>query len=94
MTSHPPILAFPIGTLTSQGTFIGMYNKNLAQFEKKVSHDRSHGIICSPKLAKVITQEEDDERIAIDLAWQAKGFWGQSTVLRGDAARAALANLA
>lgn len=94
MTTTAPILAFAIGTLTTQGVFTGMHNKNLACFVKDCGNGKSFPIICSPKLAKPITQEEYDERLAAESAWKAKGFWGQATVLTGDAARAALSTLA
>ena len=85
-------LPFPIGTLTTQGIFIGMQGK-LARFEKNMG-ERSTSIICSPKLAQVITQEQEDARLAAEDACRTRGFWGNATVLRGDAALAALATLA
>jgi hypothetical protein len=92
MTSHPPILAFPIGTLTNQGIFIGMQGK-LARFEKNVG-TRTTSVICSPKIAQVITQEQENERLASEDTCRARGFWGNATVLRGDAAHAALSAIA
>ena len=85
-------LPFPIGTLTNQGIFIGMQGK-LARFEKNIG-TRTTSVICSPKIAQVITQEQEDERLASEDACRARGFWGNATVLRGDAALAALATLA
>jgi hypothetical protein len=85
-------LPFAIGTLTNQGIFIGMQGK-LARFEKNMG-ERSISIICSPKIAQVITQEEENARLASEDACRARGFWGNATVLRGDAALAALATLA
>jgi len=85
-------LPFPIGTLTTQGIFIGMQGK-LARFEKNIGAHTSP-CLCSPKLAQVITQEQEDARLAAEDACRTRGFWGNATVLRGDAALAALATLA
>ena len=82
-------LPFAIGTLTTQGVFLGMQGK-LACFEKNYG-TRTSPCLCSPKLAQVITQEQEDARLASEDACRARGFWGNSTVVTGDAARAALA---
>jgi hypothetical protein len=92
MTSNAPTLAFPIGTLTNQGIFIGMQGK-LARFEKNIG-TRTTSIICSPKIVQVITQEQEDARLAAEDACRKNGFWGHASVLTGDAARSALFNLA
>jgi hypothetical protein len=86
-------LPFPIGTLTTQGIFLGMQGK-LARFQKNNGQGSFSPCLCSPKLAQVITQEQEDARLASEDACRARGFWGNATVLSGDAARSALATLA
>ena len=80
-------LPFPIGTLTTQGIFLGMKG-SLASFSKDQGNGRSMAMLCSPNLAKVITQAEED-------AFQARcesnrGFFTGAIVLTGKDAREAL----
>jgi hypothetical protein len=82
-------LPFAIGTLTTQGVFLGMQG-NLARFQKNYGHGNFSPCLCSPKLAQAIPQDEEDMRLAEEDACRLRGFWGNATIFKGDAARAAL----
>jgi hypothetical protein len=77
-----------IGTLTDQGTFLGMEG-NLAKFEKYVTSSSTMIIKCSPRIAKVITQQEENQRIADEHECRDLGIWYQA-ILRGSDARSAI----
>jgi hypothetical protein len=77
-----------IGTLTDQGTFLGM-DGNLAKFEKYVTSSSSMIIKCSPRIAKIITQQEENQRIADEHECRDMGIWYQA-ILRGSEARSAI----
>ena len=77
-----------VGTLTDQGTFLGMEG-NLAKFEKFIIEGRTMIIKCSPKIAKIITQQEENQRIADEHECRDMGIWYQA-ILRGSEARSAI----
>ena len=79
-----------IGTLTDQGTFLGTEG-NLARFEKFVIDGQTMIIKCSPRIAKVITQQEENQRIANEHECRDLGIWYQA-ILRGSEARSALSS--
>ena len=77
-----------IGTLTDQGTFLGMEG-NLARFEKFIIEGQTMIIKCSPKIAKIITQQEENQRIANEHECRDLGIW-YNAILRGSEARSAI----
>ncbi len=77
-----------VGALTDQGTFLGMEG-NLARFEKYVTSSSSMIIKCSPKIAKTITQQEENQRIADEHECRDLGIW-YNAILRGSEARSAI----
>jgi hypothetical protein len=77
-----------IGTLTDQGTFLGM-DGNLAKFEKHVTSSSSMIIKCSPRITKIITQQEENQRIADEHECRDLGIW-YNAILRGSEARSAI----
>jgi hypothetical protein len=79
-----------VGTLTDQGTFLGM-DGNLAKFEKYVTSSRSMIIKCSPRIAKIITQQEENQRIADEHECRDMGIW-YNAILRGSEARSAISS--
>jgi hypothetical protein len=79
-----------VGTLTDQGIFLGMQGR-LARFERNLGAYTT-SILCSPTIAKVITQEDEDKRLALEAECIENGPWYQA-VLRGDEARSALSSL-
>ena len=79
-----------IGTLTDQGTFLGM-DGNLARFEKLIIEGQTMIIKCSPKIAKIITQQEENQRIANEHECRDMGIWYQA-ILRGSEARSAISS--
>lgn len=79
-----------VGTLTDQGTFLGMEG-NLAKFEKFIIEGRTMIIKCSPRIAKVITQQEENQRIADEHECRDMGIWYQA-ILKGSEARSAISS--
>ena len=79
-----------IGTLTDQGTFMGM-DGNLATFTKYVTPSSSMVIRCSPKIVRVITQQEENQRIADEHECRDLGIW-YSAILRGSDAQSAISS--
>ena len=77
-----------VGTLTDQGAFLGM-DGNLAKFEKHIIEGRTMIIKCSPRIAKIITQQEENQRIANEHECRDLGIWYQA-ILRGSEARSAI----
>jgi len=77
-----------VGTLTDQGTFLGMEG-NLARFEKFIIEGQAMIIKCSPRIAKIITQQEENQRIADEHECRDLGIWYQA-ILRGSEARSAI----
>ena len=78
-----------IGTLTDQGAFLGMQGR-LARFERNLGAYTT-SILCSPTIVKVITQEDEDKRLALETKCIENDPWYQF-VLRGDEARSALSS--
>jgi hypothetical protein len=79
-----------VGTLTDQGTFLGMEG-NLAKFEKFIIEGHTMIIKCSPRIAKVITQQEENQRIADEHECRDMGIW-YNAILRGSEARSAISS--
>jgi hypothetical protein len=79
-----------VGTLTDQGIFIGMEG-NLAKFEKYVTSSSTMIIKCSPMIAKIISQQEENQRIADEHECRDMGIWYQA-ILRGSEARSAFSS--
>lgn len=77
-----------VGTLTNQGTFLGMEG-NLAKFEKFIIKGQTMIIKCSPRIAKIITQQEENQRIADEHECRDLGIW-YNAILRGSEARSAI----
>jgi len=79
-----------VGTLTDQGTFLGM-DGNLARFEKFIIGGQTMIIKCSPRIAKIITQQEENQRIADEHECRDMGIW-YNAILRGSEARSAISS--
>ena len=77
----------PIGTMTDHGTYLGMEGK-LATFEQYVTEGRTMITKCSPKIVKIITQQEENQRIADEHECRDLGIWYQA-ILRGSDAQSA-----
>ena len=80
----------PIETMTNKGTFLGMKGK-LATFEQHVAEGRTMITKCSPKIVKVITMEEENQRIAAEHECRDLGIWYQA-ILRGSDAQSAISS--
>ena len=79
-----------VGTMTNKGTYLGMEG-NLATFEQYVSEGRTTITKCSPRIVSVITQQEENQRIADEHECRDLGIWYQA-ILRGSDARAAISS--
>ena len=79
-----------VGTMTDHGTYLGMDGK-LAKFEQYIMDGRTMITKCSPKIVKVITQQEKNQRIADEHKCRDLGIWYQA-ILRGSDARSALSS--
>jgi hypothetical protein len=64
---------------------------NLAKFEKFIIEGRTMIIKCSPRIAKVITQQEENQRIADEHECRDMGIWYQA-ILKGSEARSAISS--
>tara|TARA_R110000868_G_scaffold24349_1_gene96307 strand:+ start:147 stop:425 length:279 start_codon:yes stop_codon:yes gene_type:complete len=80
----------PIGTMTNHGTYLGMEGK-LATFEQHIAEGRTMITKCSPKIVRVITQQEENQRIADEHECRDMGIWYQA-ILRGSDARSAISS--
>lgn len=81
-------ITMKVGTLTDQGTFLGMEG-NLAKFEKFIIEGQTMIIKCSPRIAKIITQQEENQRIADEHECRDMGIW-YNAILKGSDARSAI----
>ena len=81
----------PIGTMTNKGTYLGMDGK-LATFEQYIAEGRTTITKCSPTVVRVITMEEENQRIADEHECRDLGIWYQA-ILRGSDARSAISSL-
>ena len=79
-----------IGTITNKGTYLGMEGK-LAMFEQYIAEDRTMITKCSLAIARIITQDEENQRIADEHECRDLGVWYQA-ILRGSDARAAISS--
>ena len=79
-----------VGTMTDHGTYLGMDGK-LATFEQYVTEGRTMITKCSPKIVKVITMEEENQRIADEHECRDLGIWYQA-ILRGSDAQSAISS--
>lgn len=79
-----------VGTMTNQGTYLGMDGK-LATFTKYVTPSSSMVIRCSPKIVRIITQQEENQRIADEHECRDMGIWYQA-ILRGSDAKSAISS--
>ena len=79
-----------VGTITNKGTYLGMEGK-LATFEQYISEGRTMIIKCSPKIVKVITTDEENQRIADEHECRDLGIWYQA-ILRGSDAQSAISS--
>ena len=80
----------PIGTMTNYGTYLGMDGK-LATFEQYVMDGRTMITKCSPKIVRIITQQEENQRIADEHECRDMGIWYQA-ILRGSDAHSAISS--
>ena len=80
----------PIGTMTNHGTYLGMDGK-LATFEQYVTEGRTMVIKCSTNIVRVITQQEENQRIADEHECRDLGIW-YSAILRGSDAQSAISS--
>jgi hypothetical protein len=79
-----------VGTITDHGTYLGMDGK-LAKFEQYVMDGRTMITKCSPKIVKIITQQEENQRIADEHECRDMGIWYQA-ILRGSDAQSAISS--
>ena len=80
----------PIGTMTNHGTYLGMDGK-LATFEQYIMEGRTMITKCSPKIVRIITQQEENQRIADEHECRDMGIWYQA-ILRGSDAQSAISS--
>ena len=80
----------PIGTMTNKGTYLGM-DSNLAMFEQYVAEGRTMITKCSPTVVRIITQQEENQRIADEHECRDLGIWYQA-ILRGSDAQSAISS--
>ena len=76
--------------MTNKGTYLGMDGK-LATFEKYIAEGRTMITKCSPTVVRIITQDEENQRIADEHECRDLGIWYQA-ILRGSDARAAISS--
>ena len=81
-------VAMQVGTMTNKGTYLGMEGK-LATFEQYIAEGRTMITKCSPKIVKVISMEEENQRIADEHECRDLGIWYQA-ILRGSDAQSAI----
>ena len=79
-----------VGTMTDHGTYLGMDGK-LATFEQYVTESRTMITKCSPKIVRIITQQEENQRIADEHECRDMGIWYQA-ILRGSDAQSAISS--
>ena len=79
-----------VGTMTDHGTYLGMDGK-LATFEHYVTEGRTMVTKCSPKIVRIITQQEENQRIADEHECRDMGIWYQA-ILRGSDAQSAISS--
>ena len=79
-----------VGTITNKGTYLGMEGK-LATFEQYISEGRTMITKCHPKIVKVISIEEENQRIADEHECRDLGIWYQA-ILRGSDAQSAISS--
>lgn len=79
-----------VGTMTDHGTYLGMDGK-LAIFEQYIAKGRTMITKCSPKIVKVITQQEENQRIADEHECRDLGIWYQA-IIRGSDAQSAISS--
>lgn len=80
----------PIGTMTNHGTYLGMEG-DLATFEQYVTEGRTMVTKCSPKIVRIITQQEENQRIADEHECRDLGIW-YNAILRGPDAQSAISS--
>jgi hypothetical protein len=76
--------------MTNHGTYLGMEG-NLATFEQYVTEGRTMITKCSPKIVKIITQQEENQRIADEHECRDLGIW-YNAILRGSDAQSAISS--
>jgi hypothetical protein len=76
-------LPYAIGTLTNKGTFLGMSEAlpKLGRFSQNIG-ERAVNTLCNPKLAKPITQEEENEHLVKQS--KSRGFFTGAQVFEGN----------
>lgn len=79
-----------VGTMTNKGTYLGM-DGNLATFEQYIAEGRTMVTKCSPTVVRVITQQEENQRIADEHECRDLGIWYQA-ILRSSDARAVISS--
>ena len=80
----------PIGTITNKGTYLGMEG-NLATFEQYIAEGRMMITKCSPTVVRIISMEEENQRIADEHECRDLGIWYQA-ILRGSDAQSAISS--
>ena len=83
-------VAMQVGTMTDHGTYLGMDGK-LATFEQYVMDGRTMITKCSPKIVRIITQQEENQRIADEHECRDMGIW-YNAILRGSDAQSAISS--
>jgi hypothetical protein len=76
--------------MTNHGTYLGMDDK-LATFEQYIMKGRTMITKCSPKIVKIITQQEENQRIADEHECRDMGIW-YNAILRGSDAQSAISS--
>ncbi len=79
-----------VGTMTNKGTYLGMEGK-LSTFEQYITDGRTMITKCSPKIVRVITQQEENQRIADEHECRDLGIWYQA-ILRGSDAQSVISS--
>ena len=79
-----------VGTMTNKGTYLGMDGK-LATFEQYIAEGRTMITKCSPTVVRVITMEEENQRIADEHECRDLGIWYQA-ILRGSDAQSSISS--
>ena len=76
--------------MTNKGTYFGMDGK-LAMFEQYIAEGRTMITKCSPAIVKVISMDEENQRIADEHECRDFGIWYQA-IIRGSDAQSAISS--
>lgn len=76
--------------MTNKGTYRGMEG-HLATFEQYIAEGRTMITKCPPKIVKVISMDEENQRIADEHECRDLGIWYQA-ILKGSDAQSAISS--